>query len=256
MPHRSAWVERSRRKTGKSAKGSGWNLKLKVSRRSKVCETSPKRECWREREREERCPKKRLQTRSCTEDNFLSWLREDVEGKAEERENINREGRAEKVTDTLAVIVLLVWMRQFLRRVWTRKWWTCRGAVSVCVLVCVPFVSAVLACDYGVIWIFRRFPFLIVKLLIRRPFLFPQNVTSSLRLGCDAKDEYRRDVRQRCARSGQGQAHAAKSGFQSSTRTGTEQSIASTNMACTGKRSASGGGQDASGRREPFMECV
>ena len=67
------------------------------------------------------------------------------------------------------------------------------------------------------------------------------------------------------ARSDQEQLHAAKFSFQSSARMGLEKSAASTrwdamaaesHMAWPAKGSASFGGLDGSGRREPSVECA
>ena len=79
-------------------------------------------------------------------------------------------------------------MRQFLRRVWRRKWWICRVVrvsmdvrwVCACLflfLLCLVWSRLWIWC----VWIFRRTLFLIVKLLSLEPFLYQESVTPALR---------------------------------------------------------------------------
>ena len=69
-------------------------------------------------------------------------------------------------------------------------------------------------------WTFRRFLFLMVKLLNRRPFLSCQRASRQCCVGVWDNDEHRSAARQSCARSSQKQARAAKFAFKSSARNG------------------------------------
>ena len=63
----------------------------------KSCGTSPKRECWKT---EEPCPEKTEtysgNTKPRTRKTFSAWLREDVEGKEEEREKMKQGSQKKK----------------------------------------------------------------------------------------------------------------------------------------------------------------
>ena len=118
----------------------------------KGCGKSPKRECCKT---EEHCPQKRgdllLKYHAVQEENFLSsWLREDVEGKEEDRERLNKRWRETGIGLRLKESV---WIVCLARLSWSSvpilRWMVLgirRGEESVC--ACCASVCACCACSF------------------------------------------------------------------------------------------------------------
>ena len=94
-------TEKKEKLPGKSAKGSGCNLKLKVSRRRKVCGTLPKRECWREREREGGAlPKEETSDKAMHRRQLSQQLVEGGCGRQSRRKGEHKQGRQSRNSAT------------------------------------------------------------------------------------------------------------------------------------------------------------